>query len=255
MAILLLAERGQLSLDDGVRKYVAELPEYANGITIRHLLTHTSGLREGHELQRPQRLVRHRPGDQRRRGEILARQRSLNSTPGAEYQYSNAGYVLLGTIVSRVSGQSLPAFAAAHIFQPLGMTKTHIHDVKGDATTIVPLLGYLRRRPRGRQRLSLERDAGGGSSRISARRTPWRPEFSAQSGTAGSTRRWRPAAMGEELQRGPCRYAGSRCAMETPATLTGGASASYGFGLVIERRRGLREIGARPGAAPGSIRG
>lgn len=106
MSILLLAERGQLSLDDEVRKYIPEWADREHHVTIRHLLNHTSGLREGFAL-----LGWAAPGD----GSVdtntamvpmLARQRGRNFVPGSEFQYNNGGYNLLGSIVKRVSGQS-----------------------------------------------------------------------------------------------------------------------------------------------------
>jgi CubicO group peptidase (beta-lactamase class C family) len=135
MSILLLAQHGQLSLDDEVRKYIPELPDYGTRLTIRHLLTHTSGLREGFTLLG---LAAPRedgvdPNDAV--VNMLVRQGALNFTPGSDYQYNNGGYTMLGSIVKRVSGQSLRPFADANIFKPLGMAHTHFHD---DPTMIVP---------------------------------------------------------------------------------------------------------------------
>ncbi len=128
MSILLLAQRGQLSLDDEARKYITELTDYGTPLTIRHLLTHTSGLRDAFLLQG---MAAPREDDADKNDaivKILSRQRALNSRPGTEFQYNNGGYVLLGVIVKRVSGQSLRAFTDVNIFKPLGMTRTHFHD-------------------------------------------------------------------------------------------------------------------------------
>ena len=143
MSIMLLAERGRLSLDDPVRKYLPEMPDYGSPLTIRHLLDHTSGLRDAFlifELSLPEDEY----GD---RNDVilkqLARQRSLNYTPGAELAYNNGGYVLSAIIVKRVSGQPLAAFAGENIFKPLGMTSTRFQD---DPSVLIPnrASNYLR---------------------------------------------------------------------------------------------------------------
>ena len=135
-AIMLLARDGKLSLDDDVRKYIPELPDYGVRITIRHLLTHTSGLRDQWNLLA---LARGRFEEDRITEadvmDIVPRQKALNFTPGAEYLYSNTGYTLAAVIVKRVSGKSLREFADERIFRPLGMTSTHFHD---DYTMLVP---------------------------------------------------------------------------------------------------------------------
>jgi CubicO group peptidase (beta-lactamase class C family) len=113
-AVLLLARDGKLSLDDPVRKYVPEVPDYGAGrtITIRHMLTHTSGLRDWGEVAglagwpRGRRVHTH--------GHVLdivSRQKDLNFTPGTNWSYSNTGYNLAAIIVSRVSGQSFAEFS------------------------------------------------------------------------------------------------------------------------------------------------
>ena len=128
LALALLAKKGKLSLDDEVRKYLQELPDYGDPITLRHLLQHTSGLRDvwylgGYAGWRPDDLVTDR--------DILnlaIRQRQVNSRPGDRYAYNGTGYTLAGLVVRRVSGQSLRAFTEAQVFRPLGMRTTHFHD-------------------------------------------------------------------------------------------------------------------------------
>ncbi len=134
-SIVLLAQEGRLSLDDEVRTHVAELPDFGPPITIRHLIHHTSGLRDQWELLA---LSGWRSDDPKSEADILGllrRQRALNFAPGAEYLYSNSGYTLLAVIVHRVTGQTLREFAAERIFKPLGMDRTHFHD---DHTMVVP---------------------------------------------------------------------------------------------------------------------
>ena len=127
-AIALLALDGRLSLDDPVRKWVPELPDYGAPLTIRHLVHHTGGVRDIYALMalRGDRLEDVFPDSAALA--LIARQQSTAFTPGTQYSYSNSGYFLLGLIVKRASGQSLREFADARIFAPLGMTHTHFHD-------------------------------------------------------------------------------------------------------------------------------
>ncbi|HKY29884.1 MAG TPA: serine hydrolase [Pyrinomonadaceae bacterium] len=142
-AITLLANQGKLSLDDDIRKHLPEVPDFGKKITIRHLIHHTSGLRDQWTLlgmagwrlddvitkEHIMKMVRH--------------QKELNFDPGAENLYSNTGYTLLAVIVERVSGQSFREYTEANIFKPLGMTNTHFHDdheriVKNRAYSYMP---------------------------------------------------------------------------------------------------------------------
>jgi CubicO group peptidase (beta-lactamase class C family) len=130
-AIHLLAQDGKLSLDDEVRKHVPELQVQGPPVTIRHLLHHTSGLRDQWNLLL---LAGLRLDDVITEGDILGllwQQKQLNFAPGDEAVYNNSGFTLLGLIVKRVSGQSLAAFAQAQIFGPLGMKDTHFHESYG----------------------------------------------------------------------------------------------------------------------------
>ena len=128
-AILLLVDDGKLSLDDDVRKYIPEVPDYGQPITIRHLLTHTSGLRDYITLMT---LAGWQPEDLTTPAQaldIIGRQRGLDFPPGTEFAYSNTGFFLPSLIVQRVSGMGLAAFAAERIFGPAGMNATrYMHD-------------------------------------------------------------------------------------------------------------------------------
>lgn len=143
-SILLLAQQGKLSLDDKVQKYITELREFDQPITIRHLLHHTSGLRDqwnllimsgtrlGEDVVRDDDIL-----------DLVSRMKELNFKPGDQHLYSNTGYTLMAYIVKRVSGQSLREFAEANIFKPLGMTRTVFRDdhaivVKGQAYAYGP---------------------------------------------------------------------------------------------------------------------
>jgi CubicO group peptidase (beta-lactamase class C family) len=127
-SIALLAQQGKLSLDDDIRKYVPEIPKYDDTITIRHLIHHTSGIRDYQALVFLGGLGVDNAYSDKAILNILARQKNLNFKPGAKDQYSNSGYFLLGVIVGRVSGKSLRAFAEENIFKPLGMKNTRFYD-------------------------------------------------------------------------------------------------------------------------------
>jgi CubicO group peptidase (beta-lactamase class C family) len=127
-AIVLLANQGKLSLDDDVHKYLPELPDYGKKITIRHLIHHTSGLRDQWELLA---MAGWRLDDVITKPHILkvvSHQKELNFDPGDQHLYSNTGYTLLAVIVERVTGQSFRQYTQENIFKPLGMTNTHFHD-------------------------------------------------------------------------------------------------------------------------------
>jgi CubicO group peptidase (beta-lactamase class C family) len=128
MSIALLAQQGKLSLDDDIRKYVPEIPKYAETVTIRHLLHHTSGIREYQALIFFGGLSPDNALSDKTVLNMLARQKNLSFAPGTKHQYSNSNYHLLGIIVSRVSGKSLRAFAEENIFKPLGMKNTMFFD-------------------------------------------------------------------------------------------------------------------------------
>jgi CubicO group peptidase (beta-lactamase class C family) len=139
MSLVLLEQDGKLSLEDDIHKYLPELPDYGKRVTIRNLLQHTSGIRDQWQTLG---LAGWRLDDIITQDQILRmlfRQKELNFDPGTRHLYSNGGYSLAAEIVHRVSGQGFDDFAAARIFQPLGMTRTHVHD---DAAHIVPGRAY-----------------------------------------------------------------------------------------------------------------
>ena len=127
-AIATLSHEGKLSLDDDIRAHLSDLPDFGNTITVRHLLHHTSGLRDWVQslviaggtmedvisFKHILKMARH--------------QKALNFEPGAAYLYSNTGYNLLAEIVERVTGNSFREWTDTHIFKPLVMTNTHFHD-------------------------------------------------------------------------------------------------------------------------------
>ena len=133
-AVLLLARDGKLSIDDPVKKYVPELPDHPP-LTIRHMLNHTSGLRDWGSVAsisgwpRTTRVHTHAHVL-----DIVSRQKALNFLPGTRWSYSNTGFNLAAIIVSRVGGMSFSDFTRTRIFEPLGMRDTSWRD---DHTRIV----------------------------------------------------------------------------------------------------------------------
>jgi CubicO group peptidase (beta-lactamase class C family) len=141
-SILLLQQQGKLSIDDDLHKYIPELPDFGERITLRHLMHHTSGLRDQWALlglagwRYSQDLITDDDVMS-----VLVHQKALNFKPGDKYMYSNTGFTLLAIVVKRVSGVSFREFTTKNIFEPLGMTHTHFRDdheevIKHDA------LGY-----------------------------------------------------------------------------------------------------------------
>jgi len=141
MCVLLLEEEGRLALDDDVREYLPDFPDYGTPITIRHLVHHTSGIKDyfglwemaGNDFQdyMPDQAVY----------ELIKRQKSLNFTPGEEHLYSNSCYFLLYRIIEKVSDMNLREYADREIFTPLGMNDSFFHD---DFRRLIPnrAMGY-----------------------------------------------------------------------------------------------------------------
>ncbi|HEX8737804.1 MAG TPA: serine hydrolase domain-containing protein [Pyrinomonadaceae bacterium] len=127
-SIYLLEKQGKISLEDDVRKYVPEVPDFGKTVRLKHLLAHTSGIKDQAALQS---LAGWRGGDVTTTQDVLrliSRQKELNFEPGSRYLYSNSGYTLLAEIVKRVSGESFAGFTRKNIFVPLGMTDTQFYD-------------------------------------------------------------------------------------------------------------------------------
>ncbi len=138
--IALMHVRGQLSVDDDIRKYLPELPEFEHTITIRHLLHHTSGLRSLHTLLA---LAGWRGDDSRTNADLLRlmqNQKDLNFVPGSEYMYCNTGYMFMSEIMERISKVEFTEWMKNEIFVPMGMNHTYVeefynHVVKNNATS------------------------------------------------------------------------------------------------------------------------
>jgi len=137
-AIEILAESGKLSYDDPIGRFLPSLPAYARAVTIRQLLTHTGGLSDYEDLIPQTATAQVSDADVLR---MLADTDHIYFKPGTSYRYSNTGYVLLGLIVAKVSGQTFPNFLKEAIFDPLKMRRTVAH-VEGVSTIANRAYGY-----------------------------------------------------------------------------------------------------------------
>lgn len=130
-AILLLEQQGKLSLEDDVRKFIPELPDYGKPITLRHLITHTSGIRDYTGLFEFAGVPEQNLTTDQDALDLIVRQKHTNFAPGEEWDYSNSGFFLLSQVVKRVSGKRIRDFSQENIFKPLGMSSTQIFDWYG----------------------------------------------------------------------------------------------------------------------------
>jgi CubicO group peptidase (beta-lactamase class C family) len=219
--VALLAAEGALSLDDDVRRYLPEIPDYGPKITLRQMLHHTSGLRDHWSLQ-------HMAGwrdDDLITGEdvleIVSRQKALNFPPGTEHLYSNSGYSLMATIVKRVTGMTLRQLAQERIFGPLGMTRTHFHD---DHNEVVP----------GRTQAYQQRTDG--TFRIS------NPVFDTVGTTSLHTTVRDFARWDRNFVKPTVGDATLIDLLQTPGTLRHGTPITYALGLTVMPYRGVTVV-------------
>jgi CubicO group peptidase (beta-lactamase class C family) len=222
MCIMLLENDGKLTLDDNIRKYVPEMPEYDREITLRHLLHHTSGVRDIETLIPLAGMNWFNYYTDEQMLELITRQKGLNFPPGEQFLYSNSGYILLAQVISRVSGQSLREFAQKRIFDPLGMKHTVFWDQPGQ---IVPnrALAYSQKDENG-YRLEM-----------------WNMPFAGPAGvysTVGDLALWDSNFYNNKLGGGAVLIK----KMETPGLLESGEPTNYGAGLSISTRNGLPMI-------------
>jgi CubicO group peptidase (beta-lactamase class C family) len=220
-AIILLARDGKLSLDDEARKFVPELPVDEAPITIRQLLSHTSGLRDWGSLMGIAGMPRGaRTYTHGHVVDILSRQSALNFAPGTRWSYSNSGYNLAAVIVARVSGTSFANFSRTRIFEPLGMTRTEWRD---DYTKIVPdrAIAYSQAFGRYRQDMPFENVHGNGGLLT----------------TVGDLLKWQQA-----LVDGPLAGAVVADEQQTVAKLNDGRELHYGLGVFRGVYKGVPEV-------------
>ena len=220
-ALVLLQQDGKLSLDDPVRKYIPELPDYGSPMTIRHLLNHTAGLRDwGAVLSltgagRGERVI-----TQDLALDVIIHQRALNFTPGSEYSYSNSGYNLAAIIVERVSKQKFPAFVEERLFKPLGMKNSSWRD---DYQRIVPGRAQAySRQGNGAWRLNMPfMNVYGNGGMLT---------------TVGDWMKWN-AMLDSHSLGAPLVNA-----LETRGVLNDGRKISYALGLTVDTYKGLKDV-------------
>jgi CubicO group peptidase (beta-lactamase class C family) len=220
-ALVLLQEDGKLSIDDDIHKYLPEVPDFGRKITIRNLLTHTSGLRDQWGLLG---IEGRGPGSQVHSTattlDLVVHQKMLNFPPGSEYLYSNTGYALAAIIVERVSGKSLQAFTQERLFRPLGMTHTQWRD---DFTRVVPnrATAYAESNGAFHQDMPFTNMIGNGGVLS----------------TMADLLKWNANLDHPEVGGAP--YVG---AMETRMRLTNGRTITYALGLEVTDYDGVREV-------------
>lgn len=219
-AVLLAARQGHLSLDNDIRTWVPEIPYYGRTITVRHLIHHTSGLRDYLTLQGLRGSYGGATDEQII--ELLARQRALNFEPGDHYLYSNTGYFLLSEILERATGLTLREYAEREFFRPLGMRDSHFHDdadhiVRYRATGYAPTEDGFRME----HAWDFAQVGSGGLYSNVVDMARWDAAFEA--GRVGD-----PGFTDAMLERG---------------VLGSGDTLDYAFGLRVRDHRGLRTIG------------
>ena len=218
-AIAIAVDEGVISLEDPVRRWIPELPQYPIEPTIRHVVHHTSGLRDYLVLMFLRGL---RDDDWYSNDDVraaIARQRELNFDPGSEYLYSNSGYFILGEIIREATGRTLGEYAEEKIFGPLGMTHSHFHDdhnhvVPGRATGYAPTEDGFRISV---TTLDMVGDGGVFSS-------------------VEDLSHWVDALNHDRLRPG------LNAVLESTRPLTGGDPNPYAFGQSVGTYRGLRTV-------------
>ena len=219
-AIGLLVLDGKISLDDDIRKYFPEMPDYGTPITVRNLVHHTSGIRDVYGIMGVAGLRMEDVYADSEAVALIARQKALNFKPGAQFLYSNSGYFLMAQLVKRVTGKSLREFADERLFRPLGMTHTHFHNDPGHVMK--------------KRAMSYERDEDG-SYRISYIQNFDKIGAGGLYTNMEDLRKWDEnyythKVGGEALQK----------MIHTRGVLTSGDTLPYAFGNNVASYRGLR---------------
>lgn len=215
---LLLEQEGKLNLDDDVRDYIPELPEFEHTVTLRHLINHTNGYREFLNLVA---MTGRNPStslSQEKIIEIVQRQPELQNEPGTEWNYNNTGYALMTEVIERVTDMTFPQWMLENVFKPIGMNHTV---VRANQNQVVPnrSLGYQNSKDGGVEEVT---DLGGamGAGGIHT--------------TMGDLAKWIDHLLDPKV--------GTKAMikeMSTSDTLKNGNPTNYGLGLMIGKHRGL----------------
>ncbi|MDT0677519.1 serine hydrolase [Autumnicola musiva] len=220
-AIELLAKQGKLSLDDDIRKYFPELPEFDHKVTIRNLLTHTSGYREFINTLAITGRNMDAPLDRKAILKVIKNQPELQNEPGTQWNYNNTGYAILAALVERITEVPFPQWMKTNVFDPLGMEhsivrKNQFEVIEGRAA------GYNLDEDGVYQEVQDLAGAmgAGGIYTTSGNLAKWIGNFND------------PKVGSEEIIS----------EMTTPFVLKSGDTTQYGLGLFIADYRGLKQI-------------
>ena len=220
VCMLLLEDEGLVDLDADIRDYIPELHDHGHKISIRHLLHHTSGLREYSSLMVMCDIEESDNWEKEEALRMICRQRGLDFAPGDRYSYCNSGYFLCSIICERVSGKTLRQYAEENIFQPLKMSQTHFHD---ESTEVVKLRanGYS---PAGNNRYRLDEtgldQVGDGGIYT----------------TVHDFGKWTEALIRDQWKPGLLKR------LLSPFTLNDGQELDYRFGIDESTYRGFRRL-------------
>lgn len=225
-AIAMLATEGKLSLDDDIRTYVPELSGLKQAITLRNLLTHTSGLRDYTGLIS---LAGAEPGASVNQAELLKllkRQKNLQFEPGTQHRYSNTNFALLPLVIERVTGLAFEDWMKANVFDPLSMDSTSFPNSPPQGAA--SLYSTHQDKP---VRVVAQLDVNGDGGMIS---------------NSLDMMKW-----AQEIIRGKQISATAKKLLIQPMTLEDGSQTTYGLGIGVSSFRGLRRF-AHSGSSPGS---
>jgi CubicO group peptidase (beta-lactamase class C family) len=242
MGIMMLKERGKLSLEDDVRKYIPELPY--DGMTIRHFLTHTSGIPDYMELATN---IKWDPNHIVFNNDVIAmfakHKPAVLFKPGEKWEYSNTAYALLASIVGRVSGKPYGVFLKENIFQPLGMKRSRTYNTRRSKGEIIPNYAFGFVYSDSLQRFVLP-------DSLPAYKVVYTLDGIEGDGVVNSTTgelfRWNEALYTEALVKFPTFEEAI-----TPVKLNDGSTYPYGFGWGIRNDSTLGKITAHTGGWPG----
>jgi CubicO group peptidase (beta-lactamase class C family) len=219
-AIAMLADKGQLSLDDSIRKFIPGLPYFGKTITVRHLLDHTSGLRNWDDMMNASGYKREDVITMDMILKMASTVRYLNFTPGEYFSYCNTGYNLLAIIVERVTGQSFGGWMKDNVFGPLGMNSTMIRE---GIETIIPNKAYCYKAFKEGYNLVPDNIAAPGSSSVCS--------------SIDDLLKWI-----NNFETGQVGGRNVTALIKTKDTLNNGKSLDYAFGNFIGQYKGIDRI-------------